>query len=48
LDERGGEVFLGWISMRPDYPHKRFKDERTVYVLLIIALATDCPVAHGG
>jgi hypothetical protein len=48
LDEWGGEVFLGRISMRPDYPHKRFKDERAVYVLLIIALATDFLIVHGG
>jgi hypothetical protein len=27
--------------MRPDYSHKCFSDERTSYIFLVIALATD-------
>jgi len=27
--------------MRPDYPHKQFKDKRTLYVLLMLTLAED-------
>jgi hypothetical protein len=32
--------------MRPDYPHKQFLDKRTVYVLLMLTLAADGPLAH--
>jgi len=34
-----------FYDMRPDYAHKQFKDKRTIYVLLMVALAEDCLAA---
>jgi hypothetical protein len=33
-------------TVRPDYAHKYFSDKRTAYVLLLVALAADCPAGR--
>jgi len=33
--------------MRPDYPHKTFRDKRFNYILLLESLAMDAPAVNG-
>jgi hypothetical protein len=49
LDETHMKLFYNintcqeYLFMRPDFAHKQFGDKRTAYVLLVLALAEDCP-----
>lgn len=36
------EYQLRHHNVRPDFAHKYFGDKRTIYVLLMVALAQDC------
>jgi hypothetical protein len=43
----GGQVFITFGAMIPDYPHKIFGDRRMNYSLLMTTLAMDTPTLRG-
>lgn len=40
-----GVHYLIYLNVRPDYAHKRFGDKRSDSILLVVALARECPGA---